>query len=83
MVAGHQQRSKYAAIAARLAMTASFIEMFGDEFGQYDNMLHNGVTRKSNPWDRINLTKEERRGKTPEEIQAARKAKWEEINAES
>lgn len=29
------------------------------------------------PWHKIQLSKSERRGKTPEEVQALRKAKWE------
>ena len=41
------------------------------------NVVQNGVDRKSYPWDRIQLSKAERRGKGPEEIQALRKAKWE------
>jgi hypothetical protein len=32
---------------------------------------------KANPWDGVQLTKTERHGKTPEEIQAARRAKYE------
>lgn len=31
----------------------------------------------SKPWDSIQLTKAERKGKTPEEIQVIRKAKYE------
>ncbi len=37
----------------------------------------NGVSRVTNPWDRVNLSKAERRGKTYEELQAIRKARWE------
>jgi hypothetical protein len=33
--------------------------------------------RVRHPWDRINLTKSERREKTYDELQAMRKAKWE------
>lgn len=32
---------------------------------------------KPEPWHKIQLSKAERRGKTPEEIQALRRAKWE------
>ena len=34
-------------------------------------------SRRRNPWDSVQLSKAERRGKTPEELQALRKAKWE------
>jgi hypothetical protein len=44
-----------------------------------DTVLHNGVVRVINPWDDVHLSKAERKGKTPEEIQAMRKQKWEEL----
>jgi len=40
------------------------------------NIVYNGVVRKTNPWDSVQLTKTERRGKTADEIQEARKVKW-------
>lgn len=40
------------------------------------NLLKNGVIRNNNVWDNIQLTKSERKGKTTEEIQALRKAKY-------
>ncbi len=35
------------------------------------------VRREHHPWDGVQLTKAERKGKTPEEIQALRKMKYE------
>ena len=43
-----------------------------------DRWLHNSPEpRKTNPWDGVNLTKSERKGKTYEEIQAMRRERWE------
>lgn len=42
-----------------------------------DDRLHNGVERVRNPWDDVNLTKAERKGKTYAELQALRREKWE------
>jgi hypothetical protein len=41
-------------------------------------------TRKEHghPWDRVDLTKAERRGKTYEEMQAMRKERWEAIQTQ-
>jgi len=40
------------------------------------SMLHNGVVRTKHPWDGVQLTKSERKGKTPDELQELRKSKW-------
>jgi hypothetical protein len=50
----------------------------GHEFGAFDNPIHNGVSRDAHPWDKVNLSKADRRGKTYEELQALRKQKYEE-----
>lgn len=47
---------------------------------QASNVLHNGVVRERHAWDGIQITKAERKGKTPDEIQALRKLRWEELN---
>ncbi len=36
-----------------------------------------GRQRQSNPWDRVHLSKAERKGKTYEEVQSLRFQKWE------
>lgn len=67
----------YSRLAMMMALTTS--GLFGDVMGGFNsNTLHNGVTRDWHPWDKINLSKSERRGKTYEELQAMRKQKWEE-----
>lgn len=38
---------------------------------------------RGKPWDRINLTKAERRGKTYEEIQAMRRERWEAVRGQA
>ena len=38
-----------------------------------------GKSRKKNPWDHIQLSKQERKGKTFKEIQALRVQKWEQM----
>lgn len=61
------------AIMQALMMGAAF----GDVMGGYNsNTIHNRVSRKSNPWDTINLSKSERRGKSYEELQEMRKARY-------
>ena len=60
-----------------MALTTS--GLFGDAMGGLNsNTLHNRVSREYHPWDKINLTKSERRGKSYEELQATRKQKYEE-----
>ena len=39
--------------------------------------INNRVIREHNPWDNINLSKDERRGKSYAEMQALRREKWE------
>lgn len=62
---------------ATLMAAISYGMLNGYEFGAYDNCIHNGVSREHHPWDKINLTKAERRGKTYEELQEMRKQRWE------
>ena len=69
--------TRYAKMAA-LMSAIGYGMLNGREFGAYDNRIHNGVSRVVHPWDKINLTKSERRGKTYEELQALRKQKYEE-----
>lgn len=64
-----------AAMFSAIAMGAFSTNRFSP-FGDV-NVLHNGVSRERHPWDKINLTKSERRGKTYEELQAIRKAIYE------
>ena len=67
----------YSKFAMMMALTTS--GLFGDVMGGLNsNTLHNGVSRVVHPWDKINLSKSERRGKTYEELQAIRKQKYEE-----
>lgn len=67
----------YSKLAMMMALTTS--GLFCDAMGGLNsNTLHNGVSREYHPWDKINLTKSERRGKTYEELQALRKRKYEE-----
>ena len=63
---------KRSAFNTSMAMMAMYSMMGG---GLY--VLRNGVERKHNPWDNVNLSKKERKNKTYEEIQAMRRAKWE------
>ena len=58
-------------------MAATMMGGLADGFDFGDKItLHNGVNRERHPWDTISLSKAERRGKTPDEMQAARKSKW-------
>jgi len=60
-------------------MMGAMSGLYGDSpFEMEDNTLHNGVTREYHPWDHIQLSKKERKGKTYEELQALRKKKYEE-----
>jgi len=65
--------------SAKMAVFAAMaMGMLGDDpLGYSSNRLHNGVQREYHPWDTISLSKAERRGKSFEELQAMRKAKWE------
>lgn len=40
-------------------------------------MVSNRVVREHHPWDTFQLSKADRKGKSPEEIQALRKQRWE------
>ena len=64
---------KYAMMTAMIA--AMSMGMYNG--GYSDNTIRNGVNKRSNPWDKINLSKEQRRGKSFDEIQAMRKSIYE------
>lgn len=50
------------------------------DIGVFDKkQIRNGSTKSYNPWDKIQLTKFERKGKSYEEIQAIKKERWERI----
>lgn len=62
-------------------MAAAMLEMLRD---QSPHTTHSDIERREfHPWDTTNLTKAERKGKTPEEIRALRRAKWETQNMEA
>jgi hypothetical protein len=63
---------------AKLGIRATVLQAMAiSEQARRESMtLHNRVLRSRNPWDMVQLTKAERRGKTPEEIETARKIKW-------
>ena len=46
--------------------------------GSDPTTIHNAVVKETHPWDYINLSKQERKGKSFEELQALRKSKYEE-----
>jgi hypothetical protein len=69
---GKSRVSRMLMLAAMQAMMLGPGESRAD-----DEMYAYKGTPNRNPWDRINLTKSERRGKTYDELQAMRKAKWE------
>jgi hypothetical protein len=58
---------------AMLAMMGAMM-MSDIPLGGKDTTIHNGSTKSYNPWDKIQLSKAERKGKTYEEIQAMKKA---------
>jgi hypothetical protein len=61
--------------ALKLAILGAAIGMLGNNPGPQPT-IHNGVRRVTETWDRVQLTKAERKGKTPEEIQQLRKEKY-------
>lgn len=46
------------------------------------NTIHNSPHHESHPWDKIQLSKSERKGKSYSEQQALRKEKYERMNHE-
>lgn len=67
--------SKYSTMMAMYAAMA--MSMTGSDFFR-ENTIHNGVERPYHPWDSVNLSKSERKGKSYEELQALRKQRYEE-----
>ena len=68
-------KDKYKSAAMLMAIQAA---MLGYSPGFSSNRLENGVDRRPNPWDTIHLTKQERAGKSYEELQELRMAKYNE-----
>lgn len=62
---------------ALVAQAMALCAFTGHDMFYESNRIHNGVSREHHPWDKINLTKSERRGKTYEELQEMRKQRWE------
>ena len=44
--------------------------------GRGTSRLANGVHRISHPWEKVHLSKAQRKGKTPEELESMRKEIW-------
>jgi len=61
-----------------LAMFAMYSSM-AQAMGVYNDshIIHNGIEHIYHEWDKVQLTKKERSGKTYEELQKIRKEKWE------
>lgn len=68
---GHRKAFTNLAVMAALSMA-----MWKVASGGRAPIFSNGVKRETHPWDTVQLTKGERRGKTPDEIQALRKEKY-------
>ena len=51
-------------------------------FGPRTRYVENGPVHVRHPWDSVELSKAERRGKSYEEIQALRREKWEATRGE-
>lgn len=70
---------KYSTMMAMYAamLSAMSIGTTGSDFSR-ENTVHNGVERPWHPWDNVNLSKSERKGKSYEELQALRKQRYEE-----
>ena len=59
-----------------IVTTKESLEIMQEGFKTQSNMLKNGMTRITFPWDKYQLSKVWRRGKTPEEIQDMRRKEW-------
>jgi hypothetical protein len=70
-------KEKFNRASALVAQAMALGAFSGADMFYESNRIHNGVSREYHPWDKINLTKSERRGKTYEELQAMRKERWE------
>ena len=64
------QRQRYAAVMKKPD------QVIFDRKERTKTVIRNGVTRVVHAWDHINLTKDERKGKTPDQIQQLRKDKY-------
>lgn len=68
-----------------LMMQALAESVGGGLFGSGRNVFDTDITyvpekRVAHPWDKVNLSKSERKGKTYEELQELRKQIWEKLN---
>lgn len=64
--------------AQRLALMAAFMSTLATSSTAALTTRLSPVRREhGHPWDRVNLTKAERKGKTYEEMQAMRRDEWE------
>lgn len=70
-------KNYYFGMMKALAMLAG-VSLNDDPIGA----IHNSPHHESHPWDKIQLTKSERKGKSYSEQQELRKAKYERINHE-
>jgi hypothetical protein len=76
---GGKMNIRYYGAAIMMAMADSYSFFDGSVNGYNLNVLHNGVKKESHPWDNIQLSKSERRGKTYEEMQEMRKSIYENL----
>jgi len=60
----------------RSAFTLFLAQALASATQHRGNYIENGVHRELHPWDGVQLSKAERRGKTAEEIQELRREKW-------
>ncbi|MBL8968238.1 MAG: hypothetical protein JNG85_14625 [Spirochaetaceae bacterium] len=65
------------AIVRPLAMMMLASAMLSGGLPSGEPKPRQSLPRGRNPWDGVQLSKAERKGKTPEEIQAMRRAKYE------
>jgi hypothetical protein len=64
--------------AQRLALMAAFMSTLAtSSTAALTSRLSPTRKEHGHPWDRVHLTKAERRGKTYEEMQAMRRERWE------
>ena len=70
-------KEKFNRASALVAQAMALGAFSGADMFYESNRIRNGVIREVNPWDKVQLTKSERKGKTYEELQAMRKERWE------
>ncbi len=62
--------------SGKTRLMATMAQMMAFNGMRKRNVLKNGVQREQKPWDDVHLSKEERKGKSYEEMQEMRKVKW-------